>query len=253
MAETLRDRAAEHPSHVVFAKWPSAGRVKTRMVPPLTPIQARTVHTLMLESVVRQLVALPAGARFLAVTPDDACEQAASRWPELDGIIPQGDGDLGQRIVRVMHTIFGRRLAALIILGTDCPDLPQALYRRAADVVGRGECVICPSRDGGYCLIGVPHPVSALFAGIEWGTARVAAQTRAAARSIGVTLTELESWEDVDTFADLKRLAARLVGASEPHLRELRRCLLCAKLPGVDREGQARWTPTKNSVRRRRR
>jgi hypothetical protein len=49
-----------------------------------------------------------------------------------------------------------------------------------------------------------PHP--ALFAGIDWSTERVAAQTRAAAHRCGLALTEIDTWYDVDDPASLGQL-----------------------------------------------
>lgn len=224
-------------SIVVFAKWPRPGHVKTRLTPALTPVQACHVHELMLNAVLDIVCALPAQRRFLAVSPDSARQQAAERWPALDAVVSQGPGDLGRRILRVSNEHFQRHAAEpLLILGTDAPDLPRRAYREAAAALADRSAVICPSQDGGYCLIGVPEPLAALFAGIDWGSSRVAEQTRAAARASGVPLVELEPWEDVDTLDDVKRLVRRLAGAPEGPLGRLRRGLLSAKLPGIRSE-----------------
>ncbi len=225
------------PSIVVFAKWPRPGDVKTRLTPALTPFQACRVHELMLNTVLDIVCALPAKRRFLAVSPDSARQPAAERWPTLDAVVPQGPGDLGRRIVRVSEGHFQRHAAGpLLILGTDSPDLPRRAYRHAAAALADRSAVICPSHDGGYCLIGVPEPLPALFAGIDWGSPRVAEQTRAAACANGVPLVELDAWEDVDTLDDIERLVQRLATATEGPLQHLRRGLLSAKLPGIRSE-----------------
>jgi hypothetical protein len=71
--------------------------------------------------------------------------------------------------------------------------------------------VIGPAEDGGYYLLGMREPQPALFhPGIAWGTNTVAAQTCAAAESIGLAMATLPMWYDVDTAADLARLHADL-------------------------------------------
>ncbi len=95
---------------------------------------------------------------------------------------------------------------------------------------------MCASADGGYCLIATPEPVAALFDGVDWGTPRVAAQTRAAAIRCGVQLTELEPWQDVDTIEDLAALLQRLTATDDPHLIRLRRQLNSLKLTAMTPE-----------------
>ena len=66
--------------------------------------------------------------------------------------------------------------------------------------------VIVPAFDGGYVLIGVDRPRPELFAGVDWGTERVLAQTRERAHAARLRLLELESRRDIDRPEDLETL-----------------------------------------------
>jgi hypothetical protein len=68
--------------------------------------------------------------------------------------------------------------------------------------------VVLPAEDGGYVLIGTARPQPVLFAGVEWGTERVMAQTRECLRAAGLRWCEPATLWDVDRPADLARLAA---------------------------------------------
>ncbi len=215
---------------IVFAKAAIPGRVKTRLTPALSPDQAAWAHAAMVEAVVARVARL-AAKRWLAATPDDAQFDAAgfSR-------IGQGTGDLGARLRRVTAAVWSAATDAdpprgLIVIGTDSPDLPIDRFVAAAAAVGAGRAAAVPAFDGGYCLIAAPRPAPALFAGIEWGTARVMAQTRAAAIAAGIALTELAPWHDVDTLDDLCALRRRIVDTEDAALRRLRERLDSAKLP----------------------
>ena len=69
-----------------------------------------------------------------------------------------------------------------------------------------------PSTDGGYYLLGFKAAHRRLFEDIDWSTERVAAQTRARAREIGLELHSLPVWYDVDDVDGLRRLNAELLG-----------------------------------------
>jgi hypothetical protein len=60
-----------------------------------------------------------------------------------------------------------------------------------------------------------------MFADITWSTERVAEQTLARAREIGLDVHRLPAWYDVDDVEALKRLDAELRGADGQTQRSL--------------------------------
>ena len=64
--------------------------------------------------------------------------------------------------------------------------------------------------DGGYYLLGMNRPHALLFAEIAWSTDRVAEQTEQRAEALGLHVTRLETWFDVDDEASLARLRQQI-------------------------------------------
>ena len=97
---------------------------------------------------------------------------------------------------------------AALLIGSDLPTLPYAYVAEAARALAESaaDVVLGPAEDGGYYLIGLAQPASALFEGIAWGTDGVLEATRARARGLGLREHLLPPWYDVDTAADLDRL-----------------------------------------------
>jgi len=65
-----------------------------------------------------------------------------------------------------------------------------------------------PALDGGYTLIGLRRPHTALFEGIAWSTGAVLAQTRVVLQRLGLAHVELAPLADIDEPADLRHLPA---------------------------------------------
>jgi hypothetical protein len=76
--------------------------------------------------------------------------------------------------------------------------------------------VIVPAIDGGYCLIGLKQAHAALFQGIAWSTSQVLAQTLTRVAAVGVPLTLLPTWYDVDDLGSLQLLLHELFGSGNP-------------------------------------
>jgi glycosyltransferase A (GT-A) superfamily protein (DUF2064 family) len=74
--------------------------------------------------------------------------------------------------------------------------------------------VLGPASDGGYYLIGLKHPHKHLFTQIAWGTEIVARTTCERAAEIGLAVTLLPEWYDVDDLKTLRWLQDELAGRS---------------------------------------
>jgi glycosyltransferase A (GT-A) superfamily protein (DUF2064 family) len=90
------------------------------------------------------------------------------------------------------------------------------------------DVVLGPAADGGYYLIGLRGPwvshqagFETLFQNMPWSTARVLPITRERLKTAGLSFTELETREDVDTIVELNHLRASLetAGGREAKLR----------------------------------
>jgi len=202
-------------THIIMAKEPVPGRVNTRLTVPggLSPDDAARLAEAMLVCVIRRLD--DRGPVVVAVSPDAAVERLRDRMAELlSGLditgmtwLPQGAGDLGDRIVRIWRTIGA---GPALVFGVDTTDMPASAMDEAASVVMAGASVIGPTDDGGYWTIGGPACRPELFHDIDWGSSSVYDDTLDHARSAGITLRSITPWMDVDHPSDLRALGRRL-------------------------------------------
>ncbi len=151
-----------------------------------------------------------------------ACEPAASvpRFREMAGgdieVLPQRGADLGERMRHAFEDAFRLGAEAVVMVGSDLPDLPVRFISEALDTLAADprRVVLGPAEDGGYYLIGMTRLHPGLFGGIEWGSRRVLEATMDAARRNGVPVVLLEPWGDVDEPGDIAGVLGRAGSAA---------------------------------------
>ena len=204
----------------VFTRVPVPGAAKTRLVPPLTPAEAAALQRAMTEDLLDRLArSLDAGAPGL-FSREVRCDREPvpgsldipARWV----VVPQGPGDLGERLARAARAAQAEGLDRLVMIGSDAPLLPVPLVESAFSTLDTQDAVLAPAEDGGYVLVAVavgrlPGPaIECLFSDIPWGTAEVGRATAEAAGRAGLRFSELPLYWDVDRPEDLLRLAAEI-------------------------------------------
>jgi uncharacterized protein len=196
--------AAEPVSIAVLAKAPVAGFAKTRLIPVLGAGRAARLQARLIERAVDTACASGVGPVTVWTTPDESHAAFQALRPRHDFVLArQPHGDLGARMLAALREP-GR---ATLVIGTDCPAMMPAHLRTAADVLRNGaDAVVYPAEDGGYVMIGMRKPLAALFAGMNWGTAEVMAETRRRLRYHKLAWQEPMTLWDVDVPEDLPRL-----------------------------------------------
>ena len=192
---------------LLFAKEPVPGRVKTRLVPPLSSAQAARLAGAFLVDLVRSLEEVPADLQ-IAVPPDSGRVTLEKLLGPYRQWVDQGHGDLGARLAQTIATAFSRASGPVAVVGSDHPNLPPDRVADALEAAAEGEIGWIPTEDGGYACLALPRPLPGLFEGVPWSTDGVADATRNNARRLGVNLREAGRWYDVDRPEDLDRLAA---------------------------------------------
>lgn len=189
------------PTLIVMVKEPRAGRVKTRLGRDIGMTAAACWYRHQLRRLLRR-VADPRWNTVLAVAPDTALLSRV--FPAFDRM-PQGSGDLGERMARALRSTRGPTL----LIGSDIPGITRAHIADAFNLLGGAPSVIGPAPDGGYWLVGLRHPSRApagLFANVRWSHAKTRDDTMLTLPhpvAIGATL------RDVDTIADLRDILGR--------------------------------------------
>jgi uncharacterized protein len=192
----------------LFAKRPVAGQVKTRLAAASSPEWAARVATAFLHDTVERLAGIQA-RRVLAYAPDDAEAYFRDVAKDRFELVPQGSGDLGQRMAAFFTRQLERGPAKVALLGTDSPTLPLPFVEQAFGELERADVVLGPATDGGYYLIGCRR-VPPLFEGVAWSSSRVLAETVARLTDPQWRLALLPPWYDVDTPDDWEVLRGHL-------------------------------------------
>jgi uncharacterized protein len=204
---------------VVVGKSPEPGRAKTRLVPPLSDMEAAEVAWAFLQDTCAAALGL-AWDRVSLVHPPGSLERLSTLGVTL---VPQRGEGLGDALAGSFadHAGFDQT----VLIGSDTPDLPIELVEQASQQLASSDVVVGPAADGGYYLLGMRRPHPGLFEGIAWSTERVYAQTMARAEALGLRTAVLPAWADVDTPDDLRRLERQLRDAPESLAVNTRRVL----------------------------
>jgi uncharacterized protein len=228
----LRDRAANGLCALaVMTKAPQAGRVKTRLVPPLTPDEAAELSECFLRDTAATISIVcsrrpvgdanashseaPTMARGIAVyTPVGAESAYDGILPADFSLLPQRGDKFGERLYFAVEDLFNCGFEAVCLIDSDSPTVPAENFAEAVELlrVNDDRVVLGPSDDGGYYLIGVKKPHRQLFEQIDWSTDRVLNQTIRRTNEIGLELKLLPNGYDVDDDASLRRLWDELLG-----------------------------------------
>jgi rSAM/selenodomain-associated transferase 1 len=180
----------------IFARYPEAGRCKTRLVPALGPEGAAKMHRRLAEhtvGVVRQC-----GLSF-ELWGTGADEAAFTDWLGPLTFRQQPDGGLGERLKAAAMS------CPVLFLGTDCPGITPALLKDAAGKLSEGENVLGPAHDGGYWTLGLTKPADHVLTDMPWGTERVFELTKARLEQAGTPPFLLPTLHDVDRPEDLAK------------------------------------------------
>ena len=214
---------------LIFARYPTAGAVKTRMTPPLSGEEAAALHEACLRMVCENVASMGTLETKLVVTPDDRAIELARRVGlQEDEAWQQGDGDLGDRLSCAVVRAFDSDVRSVLLLAADSPTLSTEKLHEAIGALDEHPAVLGPCEDGGYYLLGISAPTLALLTGIDWGSDCVADQTRQRADEAGIDLHELSTWYDLDRFEDIARARRDLADvdlSARPMARSLLECV----------------------------
>jgi uncharacterized protein len=211
---------------IVMAKYPEAGKVKTRLQSAVSPAHAAAVHRVFLQHVVRRAGELAPKQVIVCFDPPGAGEAMRELLGDVQ-LLAQSCGDLGARLAAAKEAVEG----PVLFLGVDAPDVPGSAIHAAAELLARVDVVLGPTRDGGYWCLGLRHTddVKPLLREIPWSSGGEYDHTLDAAGLLGYTTAAAPPWEDVDHPADLARLIQRLEQSSNCDdkvlLQALRACL----------------------------
>jgi len=203
---------AADSDHVLglFVKWPLGGEVKTRLAAKTSPHFAVDVAMALLADSLDRYSKIDA-RRVLGFSPAkhrlEFGRLAGDRWE----LIPQSEGDLGERMADFFSARFAKGAKRVVLLGADSPTLPLGFVSQAFGLLAEADLVIGPATDGGYYLIGMTSLIPSLFHSISWGGPNVLKQSIDRLTGTSARLALLPPWYDVDTLADWHMIQGHII------------------------------------------
>lgn len=228
---------------VVMGKYPTPGRVKTRLCgpgSPFTPEQAAEVHRIFLVHLLTRLGRMRPARLLLAFDPPEAGAAFETLLLHLQRpgplatpveLMPQVPGNLGDRLVGVREAIHqrgGRRGdggsgGGMLFFGCDSPDLPDSHLDAVVTNLLAYDTTVGPTTDGGYWTLGCREGVNLTKAleSVPWSSGQELAATVNNLERCGYRCRVAETWDDVDYPSDLIKLLQRLRNSEAPQDKRL--------------------------------
>ncbi len=113
----------------VMAKAPRAGRVKTRLSPPLTLEQTATLNVAFLRDTTENLAGVVGGAGLISYTPVGDEELFAGLLPERFALVAQRGDGFGERLLAAAEDILAFGYGAVCLIDSDSPTVPSGGVR----------------------------------------------------------------------------------------------------------------------------
>jgi uncharacterized protein len=184
---------------VIIAKEPIPGRVKTRLHPPLSLVEAATVAAACIDDTIAGLAGLNATRRILFYAGENV-PRSAARYD----VIAQPAGSLDERLAEIFDQCTGPTL----LVGMDTPQLTHTMLTRAFDSWPADiDAWIGPATDGGFWALGMRDPRGDVIRGVPMSRADTGAIQRARLETAGLRVGTLQTLTDVDTIESARRVA----------------------------------------------
>jgi rSAM/selenodomain-associated transferase 1 len=212
---------------VIVAKYPAPGAVKTRLGATIGLDRSAGLYAAFLRDLHARFTVAAATSGYDLIWACAASDTPMSTVLGANSVVLlQRGNDFAERLYNCCRDVAALSYRRTVVLGSDSPHVPTKAVTLAFHALARFDVVLGPAEDGGYYLVGVnnwPEPPD-IFRGITMSTERVLRETLERVDRLGLTHMTLEATFDVDTEADLLRLAHALDTA--PHLAPCTRALM---------------------------
>ncbi|GAA2985624.1 TIGR04282 family arsenosugar biosynthesis glycosyltransferase [Streptomyces fulvorobeus] len=205
MSSSCAGRARDAPTGMttllVIAKEPLPGRVKTRLSPPFSAVEAARLAEAALADTLRTVCSLPAARRAVVL------DGAPGPWlpPDVE-VVEQCAGGLDERLAAA----FGACTGPTLLIGMDTPQVTTTDLAPALSTTAWNDCDAWfgPAEDGGFWALGLAEPDPRLLRGVPMSVPETGAVQRRRLVDAGLTVRDLPRLRDVDVAVDAAHVAA---------------------------------------------
>jgi uncharacterized protein len=190
---------------VIMAKYPEAGKVKTRLQPFFTECESAELAKCFLQDTVNKALCVTKNV-IIAYSPSYKQDEFSTLLSGNVTFIAQNGVDLGDRMLNAFQCAFKQNFNSVLMIGTDSPSFPTEFLEQSFKVLKENDAVIGETIDGGFYLIGLNKLYTEIFNAVEWSSSKTFLQTKSNFKKLEISFSELPVFFDVDVPQDLKRL-----------------------------------------------
>jgi uncharacterized protein len=195
---------------VVIAKAPAPGRVKTRLTPPYSPVQAARLAEAALADTLATAAQVPAARHVLAL------DGAPGRWlPDGFDVVGQHGTGLDERIAAAFGHAYASLRLPVVLIGMDTPQVTPEMLESAIRplLTGTADATLGMADDGGFWLLGLRHPDPRVVTGVPMSMPHTGVAQLARLGGAGLRVRLMPCCTDVDTAADALEVARQIPGS----------------------------------------
>ena len=196
---------------IIMAKVPSAGNVKTRLQPFLSPDECTALSKAFLQDAVTKAKTVCENV-ILAYSPPAEINALRNFLPSQNTFIEQTGRDLGEKMFNAFKFVFEDQTDAVVMIGTDSPTFPIDHIEQAFEFLEtNSDVVLGKTEDGGFYLIGLRKLPERIFENVAWSSPETFEQMFENIHRLRLHLREVPSWYDVDEREDFEKLQAEIL------------------------------------------
>lgn len=190
----------------IIFRIPEYGKIKKRLAAHIGNEEALKAYSSMLHETFKKVRQLSRQDNSIDVYGfyDGTISKNESLLKDIQ-TMPQDGRDLGEKMYNAIKYLHETGYKKFVLIGADSPDLPIHYIKDAFLKLNDYELVLGPTEDGGYYLIGMNRPLSAIFKDIQWGSSNVLHDTIKKAENKEIRYFLIPFWYDIDTPDDLNR------------------------------------------------
>ncbi len=184
---------------IIFVRNPELGKVKTRLASTIGNEKALAIYRQLLDhtlAITKNIAAKKYVFYAGAIAKKDMWKEAGYHQ------LLQKEADLGEKMFDAFKTLFSKNHNKVIIIGSDCIELTEAIIQEAFHQLNTNDVVIGPANDGGYYLLGMRKLCAELFENKQWSNDTVYQATINNFKELRLSNYVLPVLIDVDTEED---------------------------------------------------
>lgn len=203
---------------LIFCKQPRLNHGKQRLAANIGAEPAFSIAKALLECALEDAKAWP-GSVVISPSHSDQLGWAQSLLPTAF-VVPQPEGNLGDRIKAVDAALREQGHDRLIIIGTDAPVLNQQYLLTTSKQLRESDVVMSAASDGGVTIMASSKSWPDI-ADLPWSTERLNESLYSKCKSAGLKVSYVDPSYDIDHEQDLHKLIIDLADDHRPARQRL--------------------------------